>query len=386
MVYRFASCQFDPARRSLTRDACPVELTATELDLLQALLVAAVDGRRLSAAELSARFWPHDNWEHRNLRTHISNLRRKLGAQPDGRLYIPKGVYVVAAPVTTDDGAQDSDTAVATAAPEVGEAPWRARLRESAVSMCVALGIVVTATMTFVVPSRALLAHFHLTTSQLAERGFFEGIFHGVVGATIWSVCIGGALLVWWCVGEGGYPWNSRIRYWRSVAVATAGGFAGGVINSMAVILVYGPSSLRTMGWITADATDLPDVVAEPFVQTGIGYTMPVLGAAAGFGIASVTLRWLRERRDGDAAPSTRLVRSMAVEAARRTWLLAAILVVTAAAFDALIVAMPQPPLAHRWLIAGECVSVFAGGLGLTLGLGLARLVPQRLTLSSRIE
>ncbi len=69
--------------RSVTRGGKPIELTAVEFDLLQALMkVAGTVTRRedLVRAVLGREFSPYD----RSIDTHVCNLRRKIGRLKDG--------------------------------------------------------------------------------------------------------------------------------------------------------------------------------------------------------------------------------------------------------------------------------------------------------------
>jgi two-component system response regulator CpxR len=69
--------------RAVSRDGQPVELTALEFDLLEALMrVAGSVVRRedLVRRVLEREFSPYD----RSIDTHVCNLRRKIGPRPDG--------------------------------------------------------------------------------------------------------------------------------------------------------------------------------------------------------------------------------------------------------------------------------------------------------------
>jgi two-component system response regulator CpxR len=69
--------------RAVTRDGQPVELTAVEFDLLEALMKGAgtvLTREDLVRTVLGREFWPYD----RSLDTHVCNLRKKLGRLTDG--------------------------------------------------------------------------------------------------------------------------------------------------------------------------------------------------------------------------------------------------------------------------------------------------------------
>ncbi len=77
-VLMLGEVRIDLARREVTRNAAPVELTALEFELLASL--ASTPGRVLSRAQLLERVW---GWDHvgdeRVVDVHIRKLRRALG-------------------------------------------------------------------------------------------------------------------------------------------------------------------------------------------------------------------------------------------------------------------------------------------------------------------
>lgn len=75
--------ELTPSTRAVTRGGKPVELTAVEFDLLEALMkVAGAVVRRedLVRTVLGREFSPYD----RSIDTHVCNLRRKIGRLKDG--------------------------------------------------------------------------------------------------------------------------------------------------------------------------------------------------------------------------------------------------------------------------------------------------------------
>jgi two-component system response regulator CpxR len=71
------------ASRMVRRGTEPLDLTTVEFDLLEALLRGAgrvIPREELVRTVLNRPFSPFD----RSIDTHVSNLRRKLGPQPDG--------------------------------------------------------------------------------------------------------------------------------------------------------------------------------------------------------------------------------------------------------------------------------------------------------------
>jgi two-component system alkaline phosphatase synthesis response regulator PhoP len=82
-----ADLVIDAARMKVTRAGTPIELTATEIQLLAAL--ARQPGRILTRAQLldAARGTQEESFE-RAIDTHIKNLRRKLEADPRNPRYL----------------------------------------------------------------------------------------------------------------------------------------------------------------------------------------------------------------------------------------------------------------------------------------------------------
>lgn len=77
-VLRFESLTVDLARREVTRDQTPCDLTALEFDLLAAM--AASPGRVFSRRQLVERVWGWDFFgDERVVDVHIRNLRKALG-------------------------------------------------------------------------------------------------------------------------------------------------------------------------------------------------------------------------------------------------------------------------------------------------------------------
>lgn len=73
----------DTGTRTVYRDGAAIDLTTVEFDLLEALLRAAgtvVAREDLAQSALGRELSPFD----RSIDQHVSNLRRKLGARPDG--------------------------------------------------------------------------------------------------------------------------------------------------------------------------------------------------------------------------------------------------------------------------------------------------------------
>jgi DNA-binding response OmpR family regulator len=78
---RSGDVELDPARRTVTRDGQPIELTPKEFGVLEALLAA--DGAVVSNDELVERVWDENADPFTNsVRMTVLRLRRKLGAPP----------------------------------------------------------------------------------------------------------------------------------------------------------------------------------------------------------------------------------------------------------------------------------------------------------------
>jgi two-component system, OmpR family, response regulator CpxR len=97
--------ELDPGARTVTRDGEPLELTAVEFSLLEALMRAAgqvVTREYLAQTVLGRRFVAYD----RSIDMHVSKLRKKLGTQPgDGeRIKTVRGVgYIYARSSEAED-------------------------------------------------------------------------------------------------------------------------------------------------------------------------------------------------------------------------------------------------------------------------------------------
>lgn len=90
---RFGTIEWQPSARTISENGQPLDLTATEYNILAALMEAAgsvVDKQQLSQAALGKRYGPFD----RTLDVHIGHLRKKL--QPlnsgDPRIKTVRGV------------------------------------------------------------------------------------------------------------------------------------------------------------------------------------------------------------------------------------------------------------------------------------------------------
>jgi len=251
------------------------------------------------------------------------------------------------------------------------------RWKDARWRILVALLITLVSTILVTVPPRALLATFGLTITQFAPMGLFEGAFQGVAGAIIWSLCIGGSLLCWWFVGERQRPRQGRF----STVVGALGGLAGGVVNTFALVLVYGQSTLAEMRWIpTKESSQL-----EALTETGLALAMPFYGMFVGLGVGLAARRMRQRRRrsvpeqkstsvpEQKSANDPSEMRGMFTSTAKQTliygWFILTPLVVAAVAFSAFLAAVPHQPAGYSPKLFGEALSLYFGGIGLIIGL-----------------
>lgn len=157
-------------------------------------------------------------------------------------------------------------------------------------SSVTALTIGVLGTLFVTVPSRALIAMFGLTLTQIdAGFGFFQGLFHGCVGAVVWGVCIGAGVLLASGFGRLGVDMD-RSSPTRGRVPAVVGGLIGGVLGGLviesAVLLIY-----------SAGARDSSQLNAFP-----MALSFPFLGASIGAGVGW-TAKLLPTRQSRAAVP-----------------------------------------------------------------------------------
>src|SRR5258708_3297293 len=93
-ILEFGPFRLDCGEALLTRLGTPVPLPPKVFDLLVYLVSKA--GRLVEKEELLKALWPDSFVEEANLTVNIAALRRALGSQPDGQLWIetvPKRGY-----------------------------------------------------------------------------------------------------------------------------------------------------------------------------------------------------------------------------------------------------------------------------------------------------
>jgi two-component system copper resistance phosphate regulon response regulator CusR len=76
-VLRVGDLEIDQATRAVRRAGVPIELTATELRLLDYL--ATQRGRVVSKGQILTRVWGYTDYDPNLVEVHVSALRRKLG-------------------------------------------------------------------------------------------------------------------------------------------------------------------------------------------------------------------------------------------------------------------------------------------------------------------
>jgi len=238
---------------------------------------------------------------------------------------------------------------------------WRGAKKR--ILLALLIGLISTILVT--APPRALLAAFGLTVTQNEPMGLFEGLFHGAAGALLWSLFIGGSLLGWWFVGERRRPWQGG----ASPLVGALGGLVGGVVNSLALITVFGPTTLAKMGWIeSARSSQL-----ETLTATGLALAMPLYGMLVGLGVGEAArwiLPWWRESA-AEHAGMRQALRSIANETLLHSWLVLVPLLAAAVAFRAFLGVMPRQLPGYGQKLFGEALSLYFGGVGLLIGLFL---------------
>ena len=83
----FFDLRIETAAREVTRDGAPLDLTRAEFDLLEALIAdqgVVLTRDQLGGVVFGEAFDAYD----RTIDSHVKNLRRKLGARPDGGQYV----------------------------------------------------------------------------------------------------------------------------------------------------------------------------------------------------------------------------------------------------------------------------------------------------------
>lgn len=107
-VYEFGPFRLEAAGRKLLRNEEPVPLTPKAFDTLLALVRKS--GRLVCKEELMREVWPHASVEESNLSHNVYLLRKALGRNADGNLYIetvPKHGYRLVAQVKEPAATQE---------------------------------------------------------------------------------------------------------------------------------------------------------------------------------------------------------------------------------------------------------------------------------------
>ena len=118
MSHAIGPLQFDPARRTLTRNGAVAELGQRATDLLQALLEAK--GAPVTKADLLDRVWPGSVVEEGNLTVQIASLRKLMGVDANGRDWIvtvPRVGYRIVIPEVAAPAAPGNTRPVVAALP-----------------------------------------------------------------------------------------------------------------------------------------------------------------------------------------------------------------------------------------------------------------------------
>lgn len=253
---------------------------------------------------------------------------------------------------------------------------WETRLSSSLLRMMLVWATAMFVTIFITVPPRAVVGGFGFTITQLSKdwSGFFEAGFHGVFGAILWSTFIGVSILASCFILEGRRPWTGK---WAPLAGAT-GGLLGGVTNTVTLLTVYGFGSLTKMGWISSGEGD----IFESIYVNGLALVMPIYGAAVGCGSGMALRRmlpwWFGLTTDlsSSRVEVKHVVTGTLIQAGAKSWPIA--LLLSAAAITATEILQRMPAASKDYtsvVLAGEAVSLYFGGLGLTIGTFLGLLL-----------
>jgi adenylate cyclase len=110
-VYQFGPFQLDTPERRLVRDGVPVPLRLKAFETLRLLVENA--GHLVTKEALLEQVWPDAVVEENNLNVNVSNLRKALGEDANGRSYIetvPRAGYRFVAPVVRLSRSQHAST------------------------------------------------------------------------------------------------------------------------------------------------------------------------------------------------------------------------------------------------------------------------------------
>lgn len=131
-VYRFGEFEFHFNRRELTASGKSVRLGGRAFELLGILLMRA--GKVVSKDMLYSGVWPGVYVEESNLRVHIAAIRRALGEQSRGSVYIKtvsgRGYVFVADVAISDDDSPAIGVAIEGWAPDDAVVATSARPRK----------------------------------------------------------------------------------------------------------------------------------------------------------------------------------------------------------------------------------------------------------------
>ncbi|HKV35128.1 MAG TPA: winged helix-turn-helix domain-containing protein [Pyrinomonadaceae bacterium] len=249
----------------------------------------------------------------------------------------------------------------------------RFRLLRDGNSMLIAWIGALASTILFTVTTRTILASFNLTITQLAKFGLFEGIFNGFAGAITWSVFIGGALLLWLYLVEGRQPWSGRATPW----IGGLAGLVGGIVNTVALVNVYLPSSLAEMRWITTAASPLMETVT----MTRLAYAMPLYGCLVGVGVGVAARRLLpwsatveNPVRQSDDSPRFRIFANTTVQVCKYCWVIFLPTASVAIIMRSILPTHVFGAVGYPKLF-GDAVSISIGGVGLAIGILYGQII-----------
>jgi hypothetical protein len=207
---------------------------------------------------------------------------------------------------------------------------------------------------------------FELAHSRMASEG--------VIGALVWGMSIAGFLLPWWFISEEARPWRARYPRLNSAAVGAGGGIVGGILISITLLYAQRPESLFKAGWIVTAQS--PRWTA--FTVTGLGYSMLLFGLAVGLssGLTAIRIllstRWetfvARNPKPTHLAPTARILGAILYRVALfESWSILVPMIAAAIVVYEVLSFLYKPPSILR--VAGECLSITFGCIGLVSGL-----------------
>jgi hypothetical protein len=245
-----------------------------------------------------------------------------------------------------------------------------AQLRPFAKAARVVFSVVTAtaATLSITIVTRSTLAIFDCTLTQPRGSGFAAGAFQAVIGALTWGVLISAWLSCWLVLPE-----RALDRKGGSFVTSSAAGLAGGALVTAALLFAQGPATLYNADWIPSATSQ----ITTAFTETGLAWSMVILGTALGFGCCLTTLlvmsasgwRGFVARAKATNFPSAARLFGAVFGRTLKDGL-AGFVPVMALAGTALWYVIRQTEPSHLLpRLLGECMSILCGGIGIVVGL-----------------